>query len=123
MSERKSLLGITIFWAAVAAIVTAYGYHEYRKRIVDPCQHRTYESLMNEFPELETIWEEKIAYLDEREALEKIEAARMELAVKQGRLTEADAFDIGMRLFEETMAGEERYSERFQVQCRTVTGT
>jgi hypothetical protein len=78
---------------------------------------------MIQYPELEEIWNRKIAYLDEREALEKIEAARRELAVKRGKLGEFESFERGEALFDETMRGEEEFATEFQAECHRLTGT
>jgi hypothetical protein len=77
---------------------------------------------MKEFPTLREIWDRKVAYLDAQEAAEKIMAAKLELAVKRGAITQTQAFEQEEKMFEQTMAGEQKFEEQFQAECKRLTG-
>ncbi len=89
----------------------------------NPCRYETYSALMKKYPELEKIWNSKIAYLDGREAAEKIFSAQLELSVKRGTITEEQAMEKESKAFDQTLAGEERFDKEFQATCQRLTGT
>ena len=78
---------------------------------------------MKQYPELQEIWNRKIGYLDKREAAEKILCAKLELAVKRGKITESQALEKELKMFEKTIAGDDKFDEEFQAACRRLTGT
>jgi hypothetical protein len=119
--KRKREIGanILIIVIAVGAYVGKDIYMKYKY----PCKYRTYESLMKEYPELEKIWDRKMAYLDAREAAEKIFSAQLELATKRGTITEDQAMEKELKMFDQTLEGESKFEEEFQSMCRRLTGT
>ena len=88
-----------------------------------PCRHRSYASLMKEYKELVAIWNKKIAFLDAQEAEEKILSAKLELAIKKGTITEKQAMEMELKMFDRSLEGEARFDAEFQATCRHLTGT
>jgi hypothetical protein len=114
--------GLWIILIVVIVLGFYFGRDIYLKQKY-PCQYRPYASLMKEYPELEIIWNRKIAFLDAREAAQKILSAKLELAIKRGRMTEAKALEIEQKMFDQTLAGEEKIDTEFGATCRRLTGT
>lgn len=119
MYKRK---GLWIILIVVIVVGFYFGRDIYLKQKY-PCRYRSYASLMKEYPELETIWNRKIAFLDAREASQKILSAKLELAIKRGRMTEAQTSEIEQKMFDQTLAGEEKFDAEFGATCRRLTGT
>jgi hypothetical protein len=78
---------------------------------------------MREFPSLKAIWDQKITFMDAREAEEKIMQAKLELWVKRDAMTQERASEIEQIMFQQTMSGAIRYDEEFQSECKRVTNT
>ena len=111
---------------AICIIVISSGLYVGRSYYLKqkyPCRYRTHESLMREYPALKEIWKRKIAYLDTREAAEKILSAKLELAVKRGAMTEAKALALEEGMFNKTLAVDARFDEEFEAECRRLTRT
>jgi hypothetical protein len=69
------------------------------------------------------IWDRKMAYLDAREAAEKIFSAQLELATKRGTITEDQTMEKELKMFDQTLEGESKFEEEFQSMCLRLTGT
>ncbi len=121
--HRKAKRAVIVIGLFVAAgLMVLVGWDLYKKEQW-PCKHRSYASLMTEYPSLIDIWNRKIAYLDTREAAEKILSAKLELAVKRGFMTDTKAFEREQKMFEQTMAVDEEFERQFQAECKRLTGT
>ena len=121
-SKRPQRTGLTMLIVVVAGITIAICWRTYKERS-RPCEYQTADQLMQKYPTLKNIWEQKIAYMDTREAAEKILSAKLELAVKRGNLSDEKSFDIENRMFEQTMKGLEHFEGEFTLECQRVTGT
>jgi hypothetical protein len=64
-----------------------------------------------------------MAYLDAREAAEKIFSAQLELATKRGTITEDQTMEKELKMFDQTLEGESKFEEEFQSMCLRLTGT
>jgi hypothetical protein len=118
--KKYFIIVILTFIVVIAGIYIGRDIYMKHK---DPCRYKTYSALMKTYPELEKIWNSKIAYLDGREAAEKIFSAQLELAVKRGTITEEQAMEKESKAFNQTLAGEERFDKEFQATCQRLTGT
>jgi len=118
--KRKRKIGtiILIILIAVGAYVGRDIYLKYKY----PCKYRTYESLIKEYPALQQIWDRKMAYLDTREAAQKILSAQLELATKRGTITADQAIEKEQKMFDQTLEGDSNFEEEFQSMCRQLTG-
>lgn len=119
---KRKIGSVILFAIIVGAVGSYFGRNIYMKHKY-PCRYRTYESLMKQYPELQEIWNRKIAYLDTLEAAQKILSAQLELAVKRGTITESQAFKKELKMFDQTIAGDDKFEEEFQATCRRLTGT
>lgn len=122
MRESQKSVYVATVVAVLGVACVAWWMHAEYKRKNEPCRYLSYEDLIASYPTLKEIWNRKMAYLAERGAAEKIQSARVELAVKRGAIDEMRAFELEQRMWDQTMKGEEEFETRFRVECQRITG-
>jgi hypothetical protein len=113
----KLILGILVIW-----IVSAIAWSHYRSEHW-PCEYRTYESLMTEYPSLRELWNQNVALMNMREYEEKITIARSELLEQQGKIHMTEVFNREMKETEKTFSLMAAHSKKFTAQCHLLTGS
>lgn len=115
--EMKLILGVLFIW-----IVSAIVWSDYQSKRW-PCEYRTYESLIAEYPSLKVLWDQNTALINMPEYEEKITIARLELWEQQGKIDMTEVFDREMQEAEKTFSLIEVQSKKFTAQCHLLTGS